>query len=150
VKQRTKPIIRTALTLPSISPFVRYYRGAAAAIVVYDITSAESFARAKNWVRELQRAGNANIVIALAGNKYDLQATKRKVEFEEAKAYAEENGAFEPLPPLTCVPQSPPARELFLSCFYSDPHPAGIMALETSAKTAYNVNDLFVAIGNSN
>jgi GTPase SAR1 family protein len=60
---------------------------------VYDITSAESFARAKNWVRELQRAGNANIVIALAGNKYDLQSTKRKVEFEEAKAYAEENGA---------------------------------------------------------
>lgn len=34
----------------------------------------------------------------------------------------------------------------------SDSHPpsAGIMALETSAKTAYNVNDLFVAIGNSN
>jgi GTPase SAR1 family protein len=82
---------------PLISPkFVRYYRGAAAAIVVYDITSAESFARAKNWVRELQRAGNANIVIALAGNKYDLQSTKRKVEFEEAKAYAEENGTFEP------------------------------------------------------
>lgn len=79
--------------MPSILPYYRYYRGAAAAIVVYDITSAESFARAKNWVRELQRAGNANIVIALAGNKYDLQSTKRKVEFEEAKAYAEENGA---------------------------------------------------------
>ena len=80
--------------MPSILPYYRYYRGAAAAIVVYDITSAESFARAKNWVRELQRAGNANIVIALAGNKYDLQSTKRKVEFEEAKAYAEENGAI--------------------------------------------------------
>ena len=79
---------------PSFSLRGRYYRGAAAAIVVYDITSAESFARAKNWVRELQRAGNANIVIALAGNKYDLASTKRKVEFEEAKAYAEENGAF--------------------------------------------------------
>lgn len=49
-----------------------YYRGAAAAIVVYDITSPDSFARAKSWVRELQRQGNPNIVIALAGNKSDL------------------------------------------------------------------------------
>ena len=32
-----------------------YYRGAQAAIVVYDITNADTFARAKNWVKELQR-----------------------------------------------------------------------------------------------
>jgi len=37
----------------SLAPM--YYRGAAAAIVVYDITSPDSFARAKSWVRELQR-----------------------------------------------------------------------------------------------
>lgn len=109
---------------------------------MYDITSAESFARAKNWVRELQRAGNANIVIALAGNKYDLQSTKRKVEFEEAKAYAEENGEFE-LNPCVIFP-----RLLHALLCSTHVHPAGIMALETSAKTAYNVNDLFVAIGN--
>ena len=32
-----------------------YYRGAQAAIVVYDITNADTFTRAKNWVKELQR-----------------------------------------------------------------------------------------------
>ena len=32
-----------------------YYRGAQAAIVVYDITNPDTFARAKNWVKELQR-----------------------------------------------------------------------------------------------
>ncbi|KAL3566591.1 hypothetical protein D5086_032006, partial [Populus alba] len=32
-----------------------YYRGAAAAVVVYDITSMDSFERAKKWVIELQR-----------------------------------------------------------------------------------------------
>ena len=32
-----------------------YYRGAQAAIVVYDITNADTFERAKNWVKELQR-----------------------------------------------------------------------------------------------
>jgi GTPase SAR1 family protein len=58
-----------------------YYRGAQAAIVVYDITNQESFAKAKSWVKELQRQANANIVIALAGNKADL-ANKRVVEFE--------------------------------------------------------------------
>ncbi len=112
---------------------------------MYDITSAESFARAKNWVRELQRAGNANIVIALAGNKYDLQSTKRKVEFEEAKAYAEENGALFPLSAL--FPSFSLCFLLSLQLSYVHLF-AGIMALETSAKTAYNVNDLFVAIGN--
>ena len=39
----------------------------------------ESFERAKAWVTELQRQGNPNIVIALAGNKTDL-SIKRKVQ----------------------------------------------------------------------
>ena len=68
-----------------------YYRGAAAEIVVYDITNPDSFTGAKSWVKELQRRGDPNVVIALAGNKADLES-RRKVEFEEANAYAEENG----------------------------------------------------------
>jgi GTPase SAR1 family protein len=68
-----------------------YYRGAAAAIIVYDITNPDSFTGAKSWVKELQRRGDPNVVIALAGNKADLES-RRKVEFEEAQSYAEENG----------------------------------------------------------
>uniref|UniRef100_F6HFX6 Ras-related protein RHN1 n=1 Tax=Vitis vinifera TaxID=29760 RepID=F6HFX6_VITVI len=75
----------------SLAPM--YYRGAAAAIIVYDITSTESFARAKKWVQELQKQGNPNMVMALAGNKADLE-DKRKVTAEEARVYAEENGLF--------------------------------------------------------
>ena len=37
----------------SLAPM--YYRGAQAAIVVYDITNADTFERAKSWVKELQR-----------------------------------------------------------------------------------------------
>jgi len=73
----------------SLAPM--YYRGAAAAIVVYDITNKESFNGAKSWVKELQRRGDPNVIIALAGNKADLQ-NKRKVEYQEAQQYAEENG----------------------------------------------------------
>ena len=36
----------------SLAPM--YYRGAQAAIVVYDITNADTFERAKFWVKELQ------------------------------------------------------------------------------------------------
>ena len=50
-----------------------YYRGAAAAIVVYDITSLEAFQRAKSWVKELQMQGSPDVVIALAGNKIDRE-----------------------------------------------------------------------------
>lgn len=94
----------------SLAPM--YYRGAQAAIVVFDITSADSFTRAKSWVKELQKQANPNIVIALAGNKADL-ANKRTVEFQEAQDYADENG---------------------------------LLFMETSAKTALNVNEIFMAI----
>jgi len=73
----------------SLAPM--YYRGAHAAIVVFDITNYDSFERAKLWVKELQRQGNPNIVIALAGNKLDL-VDNRKVSTQEAMEYSDENG----------------------------------------------------------
>ncbi|EHH30900.1 ras-related protein Rab-5A-like [Macaca thibetana thibetana] len=72
----------------SLAPM--YYRGAQAVIVVYDITNEESFARAKNWVKELQRQASPNTVIALAGNKANL-ANKRAVNFQEAQSFADDN-----------------------------------------------------------
>nr|XP_009936893.1 PREDICTED: ras-related protein Rab-5C isoform X2 [Opisthocomus hoazin] len=94
----------------SLAPM--YYRGAQAAIVVYDITNTDTFVRAKNWVKELQRQASPNIVIALAGNKADL-ATKRAVDFQDAQTYADDNS---------------------------------LLFMETSAKTAMNVNEIFMAI----
>ncbi|XXG68850.1 hypothetical protein AAC387_Pa06g1850 [Persea americana] len=94
----------------SLAPM--YYRGASAAIIVYDMTNLASFTRAKNWVQELQAQGNPNMVMALAGNKSDLVGA-RKVTAEATQAYAQENGLF---------------------------------FMETSAKTARNVNDIFYEI----
>ncbi|XP_066374459.1 ras-related protein RHN1-like [Miscanthus floridulus] len=75
----------------SLAPM--YYRGAAAAIVVFDITSTDSYVRAKRWVDELQRQGNPHLVMALVGNKVDLQE-RRQVGTQEAMDYAEANGLF--------------------------------------------------------
>jgi Ras-related protein Rab-5C len=46
-------------TYRSLAPL--YYRGAAAAAVVYDITSTETFAKAKYWVSELQKSASGDI-----------------------------------------------------------------------------------------
>eukprot|EP00903_Cladosiphon_okamuranus_P005528 g5506.t1 len=94
----------------SLAPM--YYRGAAAAIVVYDVTNKESFNGAKSWVKELQRRGDPNVIIALAGNKADLEH-RRQVQSEEARQYAEDNG---------------------------------LIHMETSAKSAQNVKNIFVEI----
>lgn len=67
-----------------------YYRGASAAVVVYDITHASSFQRAKKWIVELrQNVSNPNLIIALVGNKADL-VEERTIAEEEAKDYANE------------------------------------------------------------
>ncbi|KAJ5071690.1 ras-related protein rab-5c [Anaeramoeba ignava] len=73
----------------SLAPM--YYRGSAAAIVVYDITSKDSFERAKVWVEELASQATSNILIALAGNKVDLE-NQRVVSYKEGEKYAEELG----------------------------------------------------------
>ncbi len=73
----------------SLAPM--YYRGAAAAIVVYDITRESSFKTLQAWVNELKELGPENIVIAIAGNKADL-ADDRQVAIDAARDYAKSIG----------------------------------------------------------
>ncbi|KAH9714458.1 Rab5/RabF-family small GTPase [Citrus sinensis] len=58
----------------SLAPM--YYRGAAAAVVVYDISNMDTFNRANKLVQELQRQGNQIVVMALAANKSDLDSQR--------------------------------------------------------------------------
>jgi hypothetical protein len=70
-----------------------YYRGAAAAILVYDITRTSTFRTLQNWVEELRSKGPKDIALAIAGNKADLEDS-REVDRKEAAAYAETIGAL--------------------------------------------------------
>lgn len=67
-----------------------YYRGAQAALVVYDITSYKSFERAKAWVKELSIEKPDNFVKIFVGNKADLE-DMREVPQERAMEYAKQN-----------------------------------------------------------
>lgn len=86
-----------------------YYRGAAGALLVYDITRRETFNHLTRWLEEARQNANSNMVIMLIGNKADLEH-RRAVSFEEGKKFADDNG---------------------------------LIFLETSAKTAKNVEEAF-------
>ena len=67
-----------------------YYREAAGALIVYDQTDVDSFAKVKQWALELRKYLDNETPIVIAGNKCDLPT--RAVDLEEAQAYARQNG----------------------------------------------------------
>mmetsp|Transcript_22598 Transcript_22598/g.26191 ORF Transcript_22598/g.26191 Transcript_22598/m.26191 type:complete len:211 (-) Transcript_22598:249-881(-) len=87
-----------------------YYRGAAGALLVYDITRRDTFKHLSVWLEEARQHSQSNMVIMLIGNKNDLEH-RRAVSFEEGKAFADANG---------------------------------LIFMETSAKTAFNVEQAFI------
>merc|ERR1712151_1241857 len=87
-----------------------YYRGAAGALLVYDITRRDTFQHLNRWLEEAKQHAHPNMVILLIGNKNDLEH-RRAVSTEEGKAFADEHG---------------------------------LIFMETSAKTAFNVEQAFI------
>jgi len=87
-----------------------YYRGAAGALLVYDITRRETFNHLTCWLEDARQHSNSNMTIMLIGNKSDLEH-KRAVSKEEGEQFAKENG---------------------------------LIFIETSAKTAANVEEAFI------
>ncbi|KAK3125106.1 hypothetical protein QOZ80_7BG0600030 [Eleusine coracana subsp. coracana] len=88
---------------------IMYYRGAAAAILVYDITRRETFDHVTRWLKDAEKLAPANVTIMLIGNKCDL-SDRRAVSYEEGERFAKEHG---------------------------------LIFLESSAKTAQNVDEAF-------
>ncbi|PKA51666.1 Ras-related protein RIC2 [Apostasia shenzhenica] len=70
-----------------------YYRGAAGALLVYDVTRHATFANAERWLRELRDHTDPNIVVMLIGNKSDLRHLVA-VSTDDGKAFAEKESLY--------------------------------------------------------
>tara|TARA_Y100000589_G_C26897823_1_gene524965 strand:+ start:91 stop:696 length:606 start_codon:yes stop_codon:yes gene_type:complete len=71
----------------SLAPM--YYRGARYAIVVMDITQADSLVSAKYWIEELQTNSDHRCNVMLVGNKLDRESD-RNISTENATEFARE------------------------------------------------------------
>ena len=89
-RRRNVEIAAVAFTSPFACAARRYYRGAHGALLVYDITSRESFESAQSWLAELRTHRGKDIVLMLVGNKLDLEA-RREVALDDALAFADKN-----------------------------------------------------------
>ena len=66
-----------------------YYRGSAGALIVYDVTDADSFDKVKIWSVELRKYLEGDTPIVIAGNKCDMPT--RTVDLAVAEDYARQN-----------------------------------------------------------
>ena len=72
------------------SLITNFYRNSSLAIMVYSITSKDSFDNIDVWLKELRTHSNPDAKVFLIGNKIDLE-NERKVEKVQGEQYAEEN-----------------------------------------------------------
>lgn len=101
----------------SLAPL--YYRDASAAVVVYDITNQGSFYALQDWIKEIKRYGPGECVVAIAGNKCDLE-DQREISTESAREYAE---SVEAIFAETSALSSRNVQELFLEISRRLPQP---------------------------
>lgn len=67
-----------------------YYKSAQGAVLVYDISNANSFVSLTKWLEELTKFAPPNIAISLAANKVDLR-NDQAVSMESAEKFAADN-----------------------------------------------------------
>jgi len=71
-----------------------FYKDANAAVMVYDVTRAESFEELKNyWAKQIKENSPENIILVIAANKSDL-IEQEQVDEGEARNFAKELNAI--------------------------------------------------------
>ena len=70
-----------------------YYRNSAAGIIVFDLTSNQSFDHLNSWYESFIGIAGTDVITALVGNKSDL-TDSRVVSNELAKNWAEQKGCL--------------------------------------------------------
>ncbi|CAF4010567.1 unnamed protein product [Rotaria sp. Silwood2] len=80
---------KTSLITRFISLIPSYIRDSTVAVVVYDITNANSFQQTSRWIEEVRSERGTDVIIMLVGNKTDL-ADRRQVSTVDGEEKAKE------------------------------------------------------------
>jgi len=67
-----------------------YYRGAAAAILAFDISNRDTFNRLGTWLADARNYSSSDLVVTIVGNKVDIEQN-REITFNEASEFATQN-----------------------------------------------------------
>ena len=77
--------------------FIRstFYKGAAGALLVFDLTREQAYIETRKWLTEIRKFSNKSIPFVLIGNKVDLlEDIEEVIDREEARAFAEREGGL--------------------------------------------------------
>lgn len=77
--------------------FIRstFYKGAAGALLVFDLTREQTYIEVRKWLTEIRQFAGQDIPFVLIGNKYDLlEDVGEVIDRDEAKALAESEGSI--------------------------------------------------------
>ena len=77
--------------------FIRstFYKGAAGALLVFDLTREQTYTETRKWLTEIRQFAGENIPFVLIGNKSDLlEDVGEVIDRSEARAYAENEGSI--------------------------------------------------------
>lgn len=90
----------------SLAPI--YYRGANAAIIMYDLTRLESFNDVRIWIEELRKNCDPDLLIYIVGSKADLTAS-RQITPDRVRATLRKWFPPAPVPTTSLMPGMPRA-----------------------------------------
>ncbi|GAB1522992.1 hypothetical protein RhiTH_006121 [Rhizoctonia solani] len=105
-----------------------YYRGAAGALLVYDVTSRASFEHTRTWLSDVREHADPNLTCILVVNKVDLCVDEGR-----------EGGSTPP----TSVKSGRKHREVSRDEAEKFAREEGLLFIEASAKTGENVDRAF-------
>ena len=77
--------------------FIRstFYKGAAGALLVFDLTREQTYTETRKWLTEIRQFAGSNIPFVFIGNKADLiQDVGEVIDRSEARTYAESEGSI--------------------------------------------------------
>ncbi|GJE96903.1 RAB domain-containing protein [Phanerochaete sordida] len=110
-----------------------YYRGAAGCLLVYDVTSRQSFVNARSWLQDVREHADPHLTCILVGNKVDLCADEDPTD----------PGQDPPTPADAPAKPGRRKREVTTDEAHIWAQEEGLLFVETSAKSGQNVEIAF-------